>query len=461
MASREMQLISRIITSGDLARVVDWGITSEDFLTLEGRAMFNHILGYYSRPDTAGSIIGPQLMAVSYPGFVACDDPGMTTDALCTEVRKQRFAIEGVNKLGEIRALFDVDPLAAINKMQSDSAEMLRTGLGRNTDMSLGAAFDKELIRYEQMESGIDLSCGPWPWPPMNEATGGFQPDDYVVLYGRPKSFKSWVLSYIISWTFNMGRRSIIYTKEMTPENIFRRVIACVAQVNYNGLRMGRLMPQEKNALYAAREYMRALQASNNINCLSGKDAPEGGDTVPWLRAKAEKFAPDYIFIDGMYLMSDVRHGKRENERVKNISRDLSDLRLALQIPIIVTIQANRDAAKNQEANLDEVAFSDALSQDATCVMRVINEKKSPTCMLVLGGAREYSLNGFRINAVPAYDFSYHSYLKESEINKAKQEDSGSEEGPKSHGKQKEQDQQFHQARMNMVGQQIESLQKL
>jgi hypothetical protein len=454
MATREMQLISRIITSGDLNGVIDWGITSEDFLTLEGRAMFNHILGYYSMPDTSGSVIGPQLMAISYPTFVPCDDPGMTTDALCSEVRKQRFAIEGVNKLADIRAMFDTDPMAAIGMMQSEAAQMLRIGLGKDTDMSLGTAFDKELVRYEQLESGIDLSCGPWPWHIMNEATGGFQPDDYIVIYGRPKSFKSWVLSFIISWTFNQGKRSIIYTKEMTPENIFRRVIACIAQLNYDGLRMGRLMPQEKSALYAAREYMRALQASNNVYCLSGKDAPAGGDTVPWLRAKAEKFQPDYIFVDGMYLMSDVRKSRKENERVKSISRDLSDLRLDLKIPIIVTIQANRDAAKNQDANLDEIAFSDALSQDATCIMRVINEKKTPTAMLVLGGAREYALNGFRIHAVPAYEFGFHSELREKEIEKAKREDSDTEENPKAHVVRKQD--KHHAAVMNFANRQMD-----
>jgi hypothetical protein len=353
--------------------------------------------------------------------------------------------------------MFDVDPMSAISMMQLESSQMLRIGLGKDTDMSLGAAFDKELVRYEQLENGIDLSCGPWPWYPMNAATGGFQPDDYIVLYGRPKSFKSWVLSYIIAWTFNMGKRSIIYTKEMTPENIFRRVIACIAQLNYEGLRMGKLMPQEKRALYAAREFMRALQATNNVYCLSGKDAPAGGDTVPWLRAKAEKFKPDYIFVDGMYLMSDVRKSRKENERVKSISRDLSDLRLDLKIPIIVTIQANRDAAKNQDANLDEIAFSDALSQDATCIMRVINEKKTPTCMLVLGGAREYSLNGFRIHAVPAYDFGYYSDLKEKEIDKAIKEDVGPEENPAAHVQKKKSSVSHHKMAMGVANRQMDA----
>jgi hypothetical protein len=433
MASREMQLISRIINSGDFSSVLNWGITEEDFKTNECRSMFRLIQGYYSMPETNGSVVGPQTMAEASPSFVPCDDPGMTTDALCLEVRKNRFFIDGAQACTEIREMFDLDPVEAINLMQRASCNMLQIGLGKNTDLSLGTAFDRELIRYEQLEAGVDLSCGPWPWQPLNVATGGFQPDDYIVLYGRPKSFKSWVLSYIITWTFTQNKRSIIYTKEMTPQNIFRRIIACLAELNYDGLRRGSLVLQERNALYAAHDYIRALQTANNIYCLSGRDAPVGGDTVPWLRAKAEKFKPDYIFIDGMYLMSDIRKGKKEHERVKNISRDLSDLRLALGIPVIVTIQANREAAKNNDANLDEIAFSDALAQDATCIIRVINEKTAPTCMLVIGGAREYTLNGISINAVHAHNFSFHSELRGKEIEKALRDDADVDDNPSAH----------------------------
>jgi hypothetical protein len=432
-----MQLISRIVTTGDLNSVLDWGITAEDFLTNEGRAIFNHILGYYSRADTAGSVIGPQVMQQIYPYFQVCDDPGMRTEALCKEVRLQRLAIEGSNRMDEIREMMNVDPVKAIGQMGMVALDLQNVGIGKNNDMSLAAGMDKVVTRYELLESGVDLSCGKWPWEILNEKTGGFQPEDYIVIYGRPKSFKSWALAFIIASIFDQGRRALIYTKEMTQENIFMRVIACIAQINYDGLRLGHLSPHEKYALYSARSYMNALQNGNNVFCLSGRDTPDGGDTVPWLRSKIEKYKPDFVFIDGMYLMSDVKNAKKDHARVRNISRALSELRLDLKIPIICTLQANREAAKHQEANLDEIAFSDAIGQDATCIIRIINEKDSPTCQLVLGGAREYALNGFRINAVPAYDFRFHSLLTAKEIEKAKRQDEQSEDNPDAHAREK------------------------
>jgi hypothetical protein len=418
-----MQLISRIINTGELPHAIEWGINADDFLTQEGRAMFMHLLGYYSRADTSGAVIGPNAMQQVYPNFVFCDDPGMTIEALCLEVRKTRLGIEGSNKLDAIREMFGYNPLEALTMMSNVANELTNIGMGKNTDVTLGHAFDAILQKYEMKKSGVDMSCGMWPWAPLQEATGGFQDDDYIVFYGRPKSFKSWVLACLIAWLFNIDKRVLIYTKEMTPENIFMRVIACIAQISYYHFRMANLSYTEEEALYAARAYVNALQARQQLVVLSGKDAPEGGDTVPWLEAKARKYNPNFICVDGLYLMSDTKKAVKDNVRVMNISRDFRQMILRLRIPGIITLQANRAAAKHQDANLDEVAFSDAIAQDATCVIRVINEKETPTVQLVLGGAREYSLNGFRINANPAYDFSYHGPLTTKDIEKAKQAD--------------------------------------
>jgi hypothetical protein len=435
MANREMQLVSRIVHNGDLSTAIEWGITPQDFLTNEGRAMFNHILGYYAQQGSAGSVIGPQVVQQLYPTFVRCDDPGMTTEALCLEVRKQRLAIEGVNRLDQLRLLFDQDPIEAIRALQGHTTELLNIGTSRDTDVTLGSALERIITKYEMLESGIDLSCGRWPWEVMNEATGGIQPDDYIIFYGRPKSMKSWMLAYFIAHAFNQNKRAIIYTKEMTADNIFQRAVACMAGINYQDFRRGKLIPEEKQAIYAIRSYIHALQASNHLVCLSGQDAPEGQDTVPWLQSKVEKYDPDFVFIDGMYLMSDFKNAKKENQQVKNISRALRQMILQTHKPVICTLQANRAAAKNQDANLDEIAFSDAMSQDATCIIRVINEKDAPTCQLVIGGSREFELNGFRVHGVPAYDFGYYGPISAKEIEDAKKHDAEAQDDPRAHAR--------------------------
>ena len=69
MANWEMQLCSRVIRHGCLTEVLEWGVAPEDFLTSEGRSMFNHIVGYYSMANTAGAVIGENAAKQHYPNF--------------------------------------------------------------------------------------------------------------------------------------------------------------------------------------------------------------------------------------------------------------------------------------------------------------------------------------------------------------------------------------------------------
>lgn len=437
MASAQEQLISRIVRTGDLQTVSNYGIGASDFVSDHCRSMFNHIMGYYTVPETRGSVIGPNTMRSLYQYFVECDDPYVTTEALCHATRLERLGHELTVKqieVNEVRESGNV--LGAIQLWQTAVTDLQNIGTGKNTDAFCGDEVERWFSEYEMRERGIFDSVAYWPWEPLNRVTPGVSSTEYVIVYGRPKSFKSWMLSEIIACMINQGKRGVIYTKEMTAGNIYDRIFCCVARISYHNFRMGICTFQEKEAMHATRAYIRALQASNAMVVLSGQDASKGGDTVSWFRAKLEKYRPDFAFIDGLYLMSDHRGARADHERVRNISRDMRQVNLDLRIPVFATLQANRKAAGHQEANLDEIAFSDGLAMDATLIMRVINEKRADTCQLVLGGAREFRLNGFRVNAIPALDFSYKEDLTAKEIEKAKEEDvTETEENPEAHVK--------------------------
>lgn len=425
MSTAEMQLLSRIIRTGDLPLVLAWGISSDDFRTSEGLAMFNHLVGYYSAANTMHSIPGIGTIKNNYPLFEMVDDPHMTTEALCSEVRRVRLILDTKETAKQLVEAAEIDPLEAATQAQARINYILSLGMAKTTDVTFSVAMSSIVSKYKMKEQGHSFAKCPWPWAPLNEATGGIQEDDYVVFYGRPKSMKSWVLAALIGFVFNMDKRAIIYTKEMTPENIFARTAACIAGIPYQELRMGKLEKHHRSDLIALDEMVQATGMNDKLLCLSGKDAAPGTDTIQWLEAKIEKYKPDLCFIDGLYLLSSANGSKsmKDNERVMAISRAARTMQMNTKVPLIVTMQANRAAAKHQNAELDEIAFSDAIGQDATIAVRVINEKVSPTIALVLAGSREFQLHGFRIGGVPATDFSYKEKLSEKEINAAQKQD--------------------------------------
>lgn len=440
MSNCEMQLISRIVRTGQLSHVIDWGINHLDFRTAEARAVWQYIAGYYSTPETRGSILGPNVFRSVFPMFELVDDQLMTIDALCHEVRKARITAEAKDACIKLTDEIDIDPGLAINVLHGHMQRLLALGVSKDHDVTFTNAMNRITQRYEHIKKNqFAFSKLAWPWDIMNDLTGGIQDEDYIVLFGRPKSMKTWVLNAMLASAFAQEKKAIIYTKEMTPDQIFLRIAACIGKFPYQELRTGKLSPEDEYALAQLAAMVAENLNQSNLICLSGRDAPEGQDTVPWLQSKVEKYKPDAIFIDGMYLLSDVGGNKRTADwlRVTNISRAIRSMVLGTRVPAICTMQATRGAAKHANGNLDEIAYADAVAQDATLALRVINEKQTPTIALVAAGSREFKLHGLRIHGIPATNFDFKEVMTEKDIKRAEEQDVTQDEpeDPENHSK--------------------------
>lgn len=430
MANAEMQLLSRIVRTGELAAVIDWGVVDGDFRTNEGKSIWRYIAGYYSLSDTRGSVIGPNVYASLFPQIPLYDDPSMTLPALCHEVRRARVVAEAKEACLALTDSIEVDPLGAIATLHVHAQNLIALGTTKNHDVSFVDSMTRMITKYDQIKNGVHTSSRMlWPWEIMNDHTMGIHEEDFIVLFGRPKSMKTWVLNYIMSSAFMQDKTALVYTKEMTPDSISQRTAACIAQLPYQELRSGKLLPHDEQnltmLLHAAQDkYTRA-----NLIFLDGREVGAGNDTVPWIESKIEKYKPHIVFIDGMYLLSDTnKSGKTADwQRVTNISRAVRNMVLHTRTPVIATMQATRGAAKHSEGNLDEIAYADAVAQDATIAMRVINEKHLNTIACVIAGSREFKLHGFRIHGVPATNFTFHSEMSESEISEAEKRDTPEE----------------------------------
>jgi replicative DNA helicase len=424
--SAEFSLITRILTTGDIEPVLKFGITKDDFVQGAARTYWDYILNYYSNPGTHGSVINIPATERHFGQFTGVDaHPSYTTEALCSEVRRARIYTQASEALvacsNRISSPLEA-PEAALAELQAKLQGLIALGSRGNTDVFMAPALSRLVNRLRMMKDGHDFSTMKWPWEVLNRATQGIQPDDYVVFYGRPKNMKTWVLCALIAWAFENGKRFLVYTKEMTPDNLYQRVAACICRLDYSGITTGTLSDAELHELEMLTAAVEQdLLMSQQMTVLAGADVAPGADTVAWLEGKVKQYKPDILFVDGMYLLSDeqAKKGTADHVRVMNISRGLRAMILRTKVPVICTLQANRKAAGHSAANLEEIAYSDAIGQDATLAARVIADKNSPTVSILVGGSREFKLHGFRINGVPARDFSYHSELTESDIQKA------------------------------------------
>jgi replicative DNA helicase len=421
-----------------LSEALSWGIREEDFITDEGRNLFSGLVQASRDPRNRRGQMGVNAVKSYYPDFVFCHDKGMTLEALCTNVRKSKNKLELQTVSREI-INGNGDPLdiatRAVERLQRN---ILAVGYGAKADVSLIDAFERNLEDHDMKQDGVDTSVAKWPWEAFNAATNGVQSDDYIVFYGRPKSKKTWMLTYFIASIFAQGKTPLIYTKEMTADNMFRRITACLGEIPYQAYRHGRLTPEQREHMGRILSACRDVRRFQDIIILDAKDS-QGNDTVDWLQAKADKYKPNMIFIDGMYLMKDSKGGKgqKDNFRVQNISRDIRQMVLTLGIPVAATLQATRSASGHQQANLEEISFSDSVGQDATAIMRVVNENRHPDyndrdiVNLIVGGSREWQFSGCRVYAECAECFDYIGPLDEREVEKINAKEDKKEEKAK------------------------------
>jgi len=406
---------------GDLSGVLDWGITVDDMQASETKAMLQQMLAYYHQPETAGAVWGPYALQNMFPNFPRCDDPSMTTDALCTETRRKRIDGQGITIIKRFEDMKAVDPMGAIAYLQHASTDLVNDCSPKKVDVAFADAFNRRLYEYDRIARGERVCVATWPWAPIQAKTLGIRDSDYIIFYGRPKSMKSWVLCYLIAWYIGCGLRVLIYTKEMPPDEVFERIGCILAGVDYEHFTIGTLTPEEGIRIRLVNDVLQQQRENRSIICLSGQDA-RGRDTVMWLEAKVEKYGPHLVAVDGLYLMTPAIALKQRHERIASISQDFRQMILRRRVPGIATVQANRKAAENEDSNTEEVAFSDSLGQDATMLIRIVNEHKrgEETVALVMGGAtRRFRLDGFRINALPAYNFSYFGELSAKDAEKA------------------------------------------
>lgn len=420
-AGLEYQVISKIIELQDFHSVQKIKINEDFFYSPECKAIYNYIHNCFNAPQTFGSVPSWELCRQVFPNL-QYSPSGDTLNMLCEQLRLTKMTIELSAISDNIQNLADVNPREGMAALKAAAAELSSRHEITN-DLLLSNSYEVLLNDYNAVAEGHGLTGLPWPWLELNEATQGIHNGEFIVIYGRPKNMKTWLSLYIVT-LMNMwaGARILIYSLEMHPKQIMRRIAAIRAVVNYKSLLQGTLQPHDKERFF---QNLQTLNVEAKRAQLSGEiiRSPElmvmsgqGDGGIAFLHAKIREFRPDAVLVDGMYLMKDDRQQKRTADwkAVAHISQDLKRTGTEFDIPIIATAQANRKADKNpKNANLDEIAYSDAIGQDTDFSIRVQKRMdkatKEPELILAFPGSREVDMDELLIHGIPAINFGLKS----------------------------------------------------
>ena len=423
-AHDELNLLAKLIKVGDLRPLKEARIDVHHFKTDHGLAIFNRIIEYTQNKHTLGYIPTREFLEAEFPTIDLPTPPKQDFQIVLADF-KTYWIKEELMRMSDYMMSYRHEPEATLKRVHTDVKVLCKQHrITEDVVVSKSAtnAYDAYIASMDP-----DAMHGiPWPWETLNEETGGIREHDFVVLYGRPKSMKTWLLLNIAVHAYDTAsRRVLVYTREMTPKQMLDRSMCLLIGAPYAAFRKRLLheIPVEEGGtmLDRYRELAKNMVADEDVcsletgfnKCLiitSDREDPTGGG-VSGLRQKAEDHKVDLICADALYLMRSEKHNKASVkwEDIADISRALRDMTLDLRKPLIGTVQANRGAEKERGKSATNIAHTDALAQDSDLAIEVNKRRlddENNELYLAIPIAREMNLGGFAIHGNAASDFS-------------------------------------------------------
>jgi len=233
----------------------------------------------------------------------------------------------------------------------------------------------KETIKtIENLYDRKELITGvPTGFTDLDNMTSGLQGGDLVIIAGRPSMGKTAFCLNLVEHASMHATKpipAIVFSLEMSKEQLVQRLLCSVARIEAGRVRTGKL---------AQSEFPTLVNAAGVI-----AEAPIYIDDTPAIsvlevRAKSRRLKAEknigLIVVDYLQLMTGKNTESRQQE-ISEISRSLKALAKELNLPVIALSQLNRslESRTDKRPILADLRESGAIEQDADVIMFLYRE---------------------------------------------------------------------------------------
>lgn len=235
--------------------------------------------------------------------------------------------------------------------------------LSIKTKSAMYSSFDRETyFRGEGLKTGFRI---------IDRATGGVCPGEVFLIVGRLGSKKTTLLQWITKNWWQNKMRILFVSTEALAADIFAKYDAMMCHFNPLSLRTAK----DRSDGYGLDADLKAAAAKAK----TGGEiiVPNKRITTPSeIAAFAMSANVDVIAVDGMYLLHPSDHrGGQKWEKVAQVSNEIKQLALDMEVPIVATTQIKRGVSGREEYDPEDISYSDALGQDADFICAIKPQK--------------------------------------------------------------------------------------
>ncbi|MFN2609803.1 MAG: replicative DNA helicase [Actinomycetota bacterium] len=222
-------------------------------------------------------------------------------------------------------------------------------------------------------ERGSSITGLPTGFAELDTLTAGLQPSNLIIIAARPAMGKS---AFSVSIAQHVAVEEqvpvVIFSLEMSKNELVQRLMCSEARVDSNRLRRGALQdsdwPKLSHALGKLAEAPIFIDDTANV-------------TIMEMRAKCRRLKSKHglglVIVDYLQLMQPLKRTDNRVQEVADISRNLKLLARDLDIPVIAISQLSRNLEHRTDKRpvLADLRDSGSLEQDADLVMFIYRDE--------------------------------------------------------------------------------------
>ncbi|MDR1119125.1 MAG: replicative DNA helicase [Bifidobacteriaceae bacterium] len=380
----ERSALGAMLLSKDAIADVVSVLAAEDFYRPQHETVFGAITDIYSRGEPVdgvtvaseltrrgemGRIGGRQYLADLMAGVPTAANAGYYAQIVRDRAVLRRLVEAGtrITQLGYTSDGQPVDDL--VNSAQAEVYAVTERGAGEDyqhiADI-INPVVDEinELAAAKRHVTGI-----PTGLTELDNILGGLHKGQMVIVAARPGKGKSTLgLDFARSASIRHGMASVIFSLEMSKEEITHRLLAAESNVFLSSILSGRIRqddwPRISSRIGPIKEAPLFIDDSPNMALME-------------IRAKCRRLKQRHdlklVVIDYLQLMSSGKRVESRQLEVSEFSRALKKLAKELGLPVVAISQLNRSAEQraDKKPEISDLRESGSLEQDADVVILI------------------------------------------------------------------------------------------
>ncbi len=379
----EQAVLGSMLTDKDAVISAIEVLKKEDFYREDNKAIFEAMIGLYNRPEPIDIItVKDELLSIGKFDVVGgleylADLPEKVPTTANVEryikIVEEKSILRNLIKTSNELITLGYDETQEVNSVMDQAEKKVfdlmqnrnQTGYSQIKDVLVDSFAQLERL-YNQKEGITGVPSG---FADLDLRTAGFHNSELIILAARPAMGKT---AFALNIATNAATKSdipvLLFSLEMSKEQLVNRVLCSEAMVDSNKLKTGKI---EEN------DWVKIVEALGPLSEAEMYIDDTAGISITEIRAKARKLKLEknigLIIIDYLQLIQgsgNRRNGSREQE-ISEISRSLKILAKELDIPVIALSQLSRAAEQRSDHRpmLSDLRESGSIEQDADIVM--------------------------------------------------------------------------------------------